>query len=55
MRAGTIDIRVNPGERDIIRAAAERSGLSMSAWLRMVALKASANNVDCNETRSSNV
>lgn len=40
MREGTIDVRIKPEEREIIRAAADRQGLSMSAFIRMVSLKA---------------
>jgi uncharacterized protein (DUF1778 family) len=42
MRDGTIDVRIKPEERAIIRAAADRQGLTMSAWVRMVALRAAA-------------
>jgi hypothetical protein len=40
MRARTIDVRVSPDEKETIRAAAEREGLSLSAWARMLLLRA---------------
>jgi len=40
MRNDTIEVRVTEDERAAIRDAAERAGLSVSAWVRTVALRA---------------
>jgi uncharacterized protein (DUF1778 family) len=39
MRAGTIDVRVTPDEKETIRKAAEQAGLPMATWTRMILLR----------------
>ena len=36
----TIKVRVKPEDRTLMEEAADEAGLSLSAWVRMVALKA---------------
>ena len=38
--AEMIQIRIDPKQKRLLEAAAKRMGLSLSAWLRLVALKA---------------
>jgi uncharacterized protein (DUF1778 family) len=40
MKTESIEIRVTADEKATMRSAAERDGLSLSSWLRMVALAA---------------
>lgn len=42
MKTDTLEVRVTPDEKLTIRTAAEREGLSLSTWVRMVVLKAAA-------------
>lgn len=40
MRDETIEVRVTLEEKSAMRMAAERGGLQLSSWMRMVALAA---------------
>jgi uncharacterized protein (DUF1778 family) len=40
MKTDSIEVRVTPDEKEIMRSAAKARGLSLSTWLRMVAIDA---------------
>lgn len=40
IRDSQMQVRINPAERALLTAAAERNGLSLSSWVRLVLLKA---------------
>lgn len=40
MKTDTLEVRVSPDEKQAIRTAAERAGLALSTWVRMIVLRA---------------
>lgn len=39
-RGGTVRVEMLPGEREMVKCAARKVGLSMSEWMRQVAVRA---------------
>lgn len=39
-RGGTVRVEMLPGERELVKCAARKANLSMSEWMRQVAVKA---------------
>ena len=40
MKTSALFVRINPHERELFKSAAQRVGLSLSGWVRMVLLQA---------------